>query len=246
MDTADWQFNLTEFNCHLMVVMMGKSIQIYLQLTNESLHRRNVVHFGITTLRPTICHGMLREAQISLGDIILDPMSGSGSMPIEGAICCKNRAFFIGTDLFAPALRRCELNKEHLDGLIEKLDLKPLNLDFGLMDATDLPFRDGSIDSVVTDLPFGKRIKEVMLGTNMRELYVSSLKELSRVTRKWGVFLCADKRSMKHAIDTLCGDGLKLWRFIHCRMINHGGSRVGIYLFQKYDFFLRELKNKES
>jgi hypothetical protein len=51
---------------------------------------------------------------------------------------------------------------------------------------------------------------------------------------------------MKHAIDTLCGDGLKLWRFIHCRMINHGGSRVGIYLFQKYDFFLRELKNKES
>jgi len=79
-----------------------------------------------------------------------------------------------------------------------------------------------------------------------RELYVSSLKELSRVTRKWGVFLCADKRSMKHAIDILCGDGLKLWRFIHCRMINHGGSRVGIYLFQKYDFFLRELKNKES
>ena len=111
---------------------------------------------------------MLREAQISIGDIILDPMSGSGSMPIEGAICCKNRAFFIGTDLFAPAMRRCELNKEHLDGLIEKLDLKPLNLDFGMMDATDLPLRDGSIDSVVTDLPFGKRISEVMLGTNMR------------------------------------------------------------------------------
>ena len=82
----------------------------------------------------------------------------------------------------------------------------------------------------------------------LRELYVSSLKELARVTRKWGVFLCADKRSMKHAIETLCGDGLKLWRFIHCRMINHGGSRVGIYLFKKYDFFLRELnvKNKEN
>jgi len=82
----------------------------------------------------------------------------------------------------------------------------------------------------------------------LRELYASSLKELARVTRKWGVFLCADKRSMKHAIETLCGDGLKLWRFIHCRMINHGGSRVGIYLFKKYDFFLKELnvKNKEN
>ena len=111
---------------------------------------------------------MLREAQISLGDIVLDPMAGSGSLSIEGAVCCQNRAFFIGTDLFAPAVRKCELNKDHLDKLIEKLNLSPLNLDFGMMDATDLPFRDNSIDSVVTDLPFGKRIKEVMLGTNMR------------------------------------------------------------------------------
>ena len=111
---------------------------------------------------------MLREAQITLGDIILDPMAGSGSISIEGAVCCKDRAFFIGTDLFSPAVRKCELNREHLDELIEKLNLKRLNLDFGMMDATDLPFRDGCIDSVVTDLPFGKRIKEVMLGTNMR------------------------------------------------------------------------------
>jgi hypothetical protein len=65
MDTADWQFNLTEFNCHLMVVMMGKSIQVYLQLTNESLHRRNVVHFGITTLRVSLQNKFIKNGRVS-------------------------------------------------------------------------------------------------------------------------------------------------------------------------------------
>lgn len=37
-----------------------------------------------------------------------------------------------------------------------------------LMDSTNLPLRDKSIDSAVTDLPFGKRIKEAMLGVNNR------------------------------------------------------------------------------
>ena len=71
--------------------MLGKSIQVHLQLTNDSLHRRNITHHGITTLRPTICHGLLRESNLDVGDIILDPMAGCGSIPIEGAISSKER-----------------------------------------------------------------------------------------------------------------------------------------------------------
>ena len=65
---------------------MAKTFQVHLALTNESLHRRNIVHHGLTTLRPTICHGMLREASVEFGDIVLDPMAGCGSIPIEGLI----------------------------------------------------------------------------------------------------------------------------------------------------------------
>ena len=85
--------------------MLGNSIQIHLQLTNDSLHRRNITHHGITTLRPTICHGLLREGGIETGDIVLDPMTGCGSIPIEGAISCKSNAYFIGSDCWAPAVR---------------------------------------------------------------------------------------------------------------------------------------------
>ena len=37
---------------------------------------------------------------------------------------------------------------------------------------------------MVTDLPFGKRISEGMLGVNNRTLYTDTLKELARVVRR--------------------------------------------------------------
>ena len=83
-EKAGWNFDLVDFNCHVLCYMLGASFQVQLMLTTESLHRRNIIHYGITTLRATICHGLLREAAIELGDIVLDPMVGCGSIPIEG------------------------------------------------------------------------------------------------------------------------------------------------------------------
>lgn len=54
-----------------------------LRVTSESKHRRNIVHFGPTTLRATVCYNLLRLAKPKPGDIIIDPMCGSGSIPIE-------------------------------------------------------------------------------------------------------------------------------------------------------------------
>lgn len=39
--------------------------------------------FGPTTLRATVCYNLLRLAHPNPGDIIIDPMCGSGSIPIE-------------------------------------------------------------------------------------------------------------------------------------------------------------------
>jgi 23S rRNA G2445 N2-methylase RlmL len=52
-------------------------------LTKESKHHRNINFFGPTTLRATICYNMLRLAQPKAGDVIIDPMCGGGSIPIE-------------------------------------------------------------------------------------------------------------------------------------------------------------------
>lgn len=61
-------------------------------LTKRSLHRRNISFFGPTTLRSTVCHNLLRLADIQQGDIVLDPLAGGGSIPIE--VCKISRAEF--------------------------------------------------------------------------------------------------------------------------------------------------------
>lgn len=54
-----------------------------LRITHESKHHRNIMCFGPTTLRATVCYNLLRLAHPNPGDIIIDPMCGSGSIPIE-------------------------------------------------------------------------------------------------------------------------------------------------------------------
>jgi len=230
-DFSEWPFDLTDHNLHLHVHMMGDSIQILLQLTNDSLHRRNITHHGITTLRPTICHGLLRESNLMPGDIILDPMAGCGSIPIEGAIASNNEAYFIGSDIWAPAVRRQVQNVDHLNRVAKEVDdgVSTLMIDTTQFDCTNLPLRDGSIDIVVTDLPFGKRISEGMLGVDNRTLYAETLRELARVVRRRCVLQSQDARSMVHALNQV-----KSWKPARSpRVVNCGGIRVSVWCLER-------------
>ena len=65
---------------------MNFPTQVYfcVTLTKESLFKRNISHFGPTTLRATICSALLTMADVKPGDVVVDPMCGGGSIPIEG------------------------------------------------------------------------------------------------------------------------------------------------------------------
>lgn len=52
-------------------------------LTESSMHRRNISHYGLTTLRSTVAFNMLQLVEPDIGDIIMDPMCGCGALPIE-------------------------------------------------------------------------------------------------------------------------------------------------------------------
>jgi len=230
-DFAKWNFNLTDYNCHIMFYLLGKSAQINLLLTNDSLHRRNIIHHGITTLRPTICHGLLREAQLDTGEIILDPMVGCGSIPIEGALCSGSRAYYIGSDIWHPAVRRTMMNTDFLNKLSSELGRSPLMIEINQMDCINMPYRDGAIDCIVTDLPFGKRIHDGMTGMNNRDLYTAVLKEFGRVCNSRCVVQTQDSRSLAFALTQN-----KMWKPASApKIINQGGIRVGIWKLLKVE-----------
>ena len=69
-------------------------------------------------------------------------------------------------------------------------------IDVAYWDATRLPLRDQSVDIVISDLPFGKRLGNKI---DNRSLYFNALRELARVTKiKTGraVLLTHDRNSM--------------------------------------------------
>ena len=55
-----WHVDMTNFDIEVVLSIDNNEVSVGLALTPESLHKRNLVAFGVTTLRPTICHNMLR------------------------------------------------------------------------------------------------------------------------------------------------------------------------------------------
>jgi len=59
-DYFGWKVDLSNYDIEVVMCIEDTNVRIGISLTKHSLHRRHITHFGRTTLRPTIAHGMLR------------------------------------------------------------------------------------------------------------------------------------------------------------------------------------------
>jgi len=59
-DYLGWNVNLSNYDIEVVLCIEDRDVRVGISLTNQSLHRRHITHFGKTTLRPTIAYGMLR------------------------------------------------------------------------------------------------------------------------------------------------------------------------------------------
>ncbi|XP_059539535.1 tRNA (guanine(6)-N2)-methyltransferase THUMP3-like [Myotis daubentonii] len=150
---------MTNFDVEVLLNIHDNEVIVGIALTEESLHRRNITHFGSTTLRPTLPYGMLRLCAPQPSDIIVDPMCGTGAIPTEGATEWSN-CFHIAGDNNPLAVTRAANN---ISSLLTKSQINEGQLSWGLpMDAIqwdicNLPLRTGSVDIIVTDIPFWKK-----------------------------------------------------------------------------------------
>lgn len=83
-DKFQWRVRMKDFDIEVVVNIDISQVYFSIGLTHVSLFKRNIEHFGPTTLRATICSSLLKLADIQPGDIVVDPMCGGGSIPIEG------------------------------------------------------------------------------------------------------------------------------------------------------------------
>lgn len=224
-----WKADMTKFDIEVLLNIHNEEVVIGIALTEESLHRRNISHFGPTTLRSTLCYGMLRLCKPQLSDIILDPMCGTGAIPLEGAIEFYS-SFYIAGDNNDMAVNRTVNNISHIQKRrADKGSASGLPIDTVQWDLCNLPVRSSSVDIIITDMPFGKR-----MGSRKKnwDLYPSCLREMARVCRPGtgkAVLLTQDKKCFSKAISRMGG----LWRRTHTVWVNVGGLHAAVYLLKR-------------
>ncbi|CAB3405886.1 unnamed protein product [Caenorhabditis bovis] len=205
-----WKVDMKKFDIEVYLRIEKDSVSVMMALNGESMFKRNIVAYGPTTMRSTVCYCMTALADPKPGEIVVDTMCGGGSIPIEGAHAFRGVAFF-GGDNHPLALQRCHSNwKEN--------ELNGAFCDFFLWSAVCLPLKSNSIDAIITDMPFGKKLGSVM---DNRILYPKLLEEWKRVLRIGGrlVLLTHDRRS----IDAAILKDRENWRTDSTHMVNMGG-----------------------
>jgi hypothetical protein len=147
-----WPVSLKAFELNVIGLAFGapqRCLIVGVDLTGiEKASHRCHVAFGLTSLQPAIAAGMVRLAQIEPQEVVLDPMCGSGTIPIE-ALYAHDDVHVIGADVYPPCIHNSIQNISAF-APAKRVDLL-------LSCATSLPLPTGSIDRVIVDLPWGMR-----------------------------------------------------------------------------------------
>ncbi|WP_329005446.1 methyltransferase domain-containing protein [Kribbella sp. NBC_00709] len=159
---------------------------------------------------PVVAEVLVRLAKIRPGHRVLDPFCGTGTI----LLAVRRRAptaRVVGTDHDPHALEIATRNGTQ---------------DLARAKADALPFKDRSVDRVVTNLPFGKQVGSHALN---RTLYPAVLSELDRVLTPDGraVLLTEDKRLLAQAIQR---SALKLVRE---RLLKYNGATPTAYVLTR-------------
>ncbi|KAL0276624.1 UNVERIFIED_CONTAM: hypothetical protein PYX00_004158 [Menopon gallinae] len=221
-DKFNWIVDLTNYDLNIILEILNEDVYASISLTKESQHRRNISFFGFTTLKATICYNMLRLSEPKPGDIVIDPLGGDGSIPIEGSFAYP-KSYFISGDIYEKSVIR---TRKNINALLEKSVNNYLKIDNLHWDATKLPLKSNSIDIFVSDFPFGKRLGSKQ---NNKGLYKKVLNELARVVRSSTgkcVILTTDRTSFNIGFQ----DTRAYWKQAKVLMINVGGLRAACYV----------------
>jgi len=167
----------------LHVQVMGKTALLGLQLARRRLrdrpYRRMAVPGG---LEATVAYSMAMLGEVKKGDVCLDPMCGGGTTLIEAGLAFRPQRL-IGGDVSPASLAVARKNSR---AARQAIDLVHWN-------ANRLPLADASVDVLLCNLPYGKKVKEV------REASESPvIPELARVIRpgRRAVLMAADGPAM--------------------------------------------------
>jgi len=210
--------SLKNFDLNIRVDIIGNFGFIGIQHTRESLYRRFKKIFNhIASIKSTIAYGMICLADIKKGETLLDPMCGSGTIPMEAASIFGKKIKIIAGDISERVVKGARKNAE-----INKLD----NIEFKRIDARKL---DGlsDIDKIITNPPYGVKIGK---RENLKKLYYEFLLSAEKVLSDKGRIVVINlKADMFRTIIFKT----KMFKIVHERVVESGGLYPHIFVLEK-------------
>ncbi|MGH3792001.1 MAG: TRM11 family SAM-dependent methyltransferase, partial [Pseudonocardiaceae bacterium] len=178
-DPADWQLNLTRGG-GLLLAQVGA---LYRSRRFPAMRRIPA------STSPLIAAVLVQLLKARSGDLVYDPFCGAGTLLVE-LYALDPTLRLVGSDLSAAALTEATANR-------------PLSPTAALLraDSSRFPLATDSVDRVISNIPFGKRVGSHVGNTR---LYPAFLGELTRVLRADGraVLLTEDKNLFRQSVQT--------------------------------------------
>jgi len=132
---------------NLRVFIEHDTAYVGVRIGETALHRRPWKRAHLPgSLKPSAAAAMLRLAQLSPGQRLLDPCCGAGTILIEGAL---QGAQTVGGDQDPQALQAARLNAASAGA----------HLNLHRWDAARLPLADQTVNCIVTNLPWGRQVQ---------------------------------------------------------------------------------------
>ncbi|XP_068035890.1 THUMP domain-containing protein 2 isoform X1 [Anomalospiza imberbis] len=141
-------------------------------------------------LRSTVAWAMASLAEIRAGALVLDPMCGLGTILLEAAKEWPEACYW-GADISDSQLEGADGNIRTA-GFMDKIELLKASV-------KALPLPSESFDSVISDIPFGKKFKT----TSDAQLLPDILQEMERVLRVGGTLVLLLSQELHRHVDGL-------------------------------------------
>ncbi|GAA0278734.1 TIGR01177 family methyltransferase [Halobacterium noricense] len=119
------------------------------------------------SMDPLLARALCNLARVKSGDVVLDPMCGTGGVLIEAGLLGARP---VGTDA----------QQKMVAGARRNLAAYVPDFDVARADATRLPLRDDTADAVIFDAPYGRQSK--VETHELADLVAGALAEARRVT----------------------------------------------------------------
>jgi len=142
--------------------------RVLFTINRSSFDSRNPgkrVFFHPGVMMPRMARTLVNLACARTGDILLDPFCGTGGLLIEAEMLGM---YPVGSD-FDPFMIQGSIKNSRKSIFLQA-------------DATTLPFRDASIDCIVTDFPYGQSVC-IRKADTMDKLYADALEEIRRLIK---------------------------------------------------------------